>query len=443
MHTLEIEPQPRPFLPFVLRRAFGVVLVISLGCGDEGSDAASGADTSSGGMVQLGTGGQSSSGAGGSTANAGGSASASGGTSGSTGGAPSSGGSDGGSPSSGGSGETPTGGASTGGVSSGSGGNATGGTAAVVAGIFVPDPSWACGMPEGLVDPELGELVFSATLEIGAVRDVGGTQYGDRRFTDIKGGTTQGDLSASFLEGGLDFELTLENGTTELEQVAMLQADDGSYIYMRSCGIGPAGSDVVRFVPDFEVATTSSLAWLNTGTFMGKRTLDSAKNQMDLAIYDVSAASGDGPEVTWQDPAGVPQQPWDCLELSGGKGAEVFTETVGIGSSLSVGASKRGTRNVIPITGGSVSGRFTGSVVPAGADYQLLGGTATLDARYVLESNDGEFVLVRNCGPFGGMVPLFEARDDGPYAFLNENQFLSSDPGSAAGGVSITFYELQ
>jgi hypothetical protein len=44
-----------------------------------------------------------------------------------------------------------------------------------------------------------------------------------------------------------------------------------------------------------------------------------------------------------------------------------------LGGSLSVGASKRGTCNVIPITG-------------------------TLDARYVLASNDGEFVVVRNCG---------------------------------------------
>jgi hypothetical protein len=130
------------------------------------------------------------------------------------------------------------------------------------------------------------------------------------------------------------------------------------------------------------------------------------------------------------------------LKLTGTRGAEVFTEAVGIGSSLSVGASKRGTRNVIPITGGTVSGRFTGSVVSAGADYQLIGSQTTLDARYALESNDGEFVIVRNCGPFGALVPLFEARAAGPYGFLNENRFLSSDPGSAAGGVSITFYQI-
>ena len=32
---------------------------------------------------------------------------------------------------------------------------------------------------------------------------------------------------------------------------------------------------------------------------------------------------------------------------------------------------------------------------------------------------------------------------DGPYAFLNANDFVSSDPGSGSGGVSITFYQRQ
>ncbi|HEU5075309.1 MAG TPA: DUF3237 family protein [Polyangiaceae bacterium] len=94
-------------------------------------------------------------------------------------------------------------------------------------------------------------------------------------------------------------------------------------------------------------------------------------------------------------------------------------------------------------TGGTVIGRVTGSVVNAGADYQIVSGGATLDARYVLASNDGEFVIVRNCGPGGALVPLFETRAAGPYAFLNENTYLSSDPGVGYGGVSITFYELR
>jgi hypothetical protein len=34
----------------------------------------------------------------------------------------------------------------------------------------------------------------------------------------------------------------------------------------------------------------------------------------------------------------------------------------------------------------------------------------------------------------GALVPLFEARADGPYAFLNANTWVSSDPGMAGAG---------
>lgn len=340
-------------------------------------------------------------------------------------------------------GETSTGGGAGGTAGTASSQSSSTGGGSVDGVTIVPDPSWACGMPDGIVDPTLGELVFRGSLDVGEVREVGDTPYGTRRVTDITGGDVgDGTLEATFLGGGLDFELTLSNGASELEQVAMLRAADGTLIYLRTCGVAPSGDSVVRIVPDFEVANSSSLAWLNTGTFVGTRTLDQDAGTLEVAVYDVSMLPAAEPKLELEDPPEVADQPWDCLKLTGSKGAEVFTETVLIGSSLSVGASKNGTRNVIPITGGTVTGAFTGSVVSAGADYQLLGGTATLDARYVLESNDGEFVIVRNCGPFGGLVPLFETRSDGAYAFLNSNMFLSSDPGSAAGGVSITFYEL-
>lgn len=308
---------------------------------------------------------------------------------------------------------------------------------------LVPDPSWTCGMASGIPAPTLGQLVFRATLPLGSVRDVGTTPYGRRRFADVKGGTVAGSrIQATVLPGGLDFELTLSNGAVELEQVLMLRASDGALIYLRSCGVAPAGAAEVRVVPDFEVASSSALAWLNTGKFVGTRTIDAAAGTMQLDVYDVSSVAAGTTRVQLADPPGVPNQPWDCATATGTRGSSVFTETVTLGASLSVGASKRGTRNVIPITGGRVSGRLNGTVVSAGADYQLIGGSgARLDARYVLAANDGEYVLVRNCGPMGALVPQFEARSDGPYAFLDSNTYLSSDPGSASGGVSITFYE--
>jgi len=349
----------------------------------------------------------------------------------------------------GGSSPNATGGTNQGGSSTNAGGrSATGGTASTAGAssgadaTIVPDPSWACGMATGIPSPTLGKLVFHATLQLGTTHDVGATQYGNRRLYDVKGGTLTGDkIQATFLTGGLDLELTLSNGSIELEEIDVLKASDNTLIYLRSCGMAPAGSTSVRVVPDFEVATGSSLAWLNTGKFAGTRTLDATAKTITLDVYDISAVTVGEPRIQITDPSGVPNQPWDCSTTTGTKGTSVFTESVTLGGSQSIGASKRGTRNIIPITGGTVTGRLTGTIVPGGADYQLIGTTTKLDAKYTLASNDGEFVIVRNCGPMGALIPQFETRAAGPYAFLNTNAYLSSDPGSASGGVSITFYD--
>jgi hypothetical protein len=59
-----------------------------------------------------------------------------------------------------------------------------------------------------------------------------------------------------------------------------------------------------------------------------------------------------------------------------------------------------GMRRMIPITGGTVTGpQMQGRIVPGGADFQLIVGDGTqahLDARYVLELQDGSRVFVQN-----------------------------------------------
>jgi hypothetical protein len=286
--------------------------------------------------------------------------------------------------------------------------------------------------------------VFSATLELGETHEFGTTQYGERRLLDVSGGAFSGDrIKGTFLTLGLELELSLTNGTTEVEQIDILKTDDGALVYMRSCGIATADGTTARVIPDFEVANSSTYAWLNEGKYAATRVVDVAGGTVEFKVYDVSAVALGDSLVQFKDPAGLSNQPWNCSTQTGQKGASVFTENVTLGSSLSVGASKRGTRNIIPITGGTVSGDFKGSVLPGGADYQLLGGSTQLDARYTLRNDAGDYVLVRNCGPFGALIPQFEARADGPLAFLNANTFLSSDPGSGAGGVSLTFYQRQ
>lgn len=301
---------------------------------------------------------------------------------------------------------------------------------------FVPDTAWPCGQPAGLAPPAQGDLVFQATLNLSGTYDVGMTQYGRRRLRVISGGSFTGSrIQGTVLAGGLDLELILSNGVTELEQINVLRASDGTNIYVRNLGTAPAGVPGVRVALDFEAPTGGAQAWLNTGTYVGTRVLDASGNAIKLNVYDVSKAAIADPKIKIAVPPGT-HQPTACLKLTGTKGTAVFTETVTLGASFSF-TGKRGTRNIIPITGGSTSGRVTGRILSAGADYQLSG----LDARYMLAPSDGEYVLVRNCGPMGALVPQFEARADGPYAFLNSNTYLSSDPGSANNGVSITFSE--
>lgn len=444
------------------------------GCSDS-SDGSSGGAPGSGGSS---AGGSTSGGTNSAGGSANGGASANGGST-ASGGAPSSGGatvaaggaaaSSGGASSNGGSTSSSGGQASSGGSGSGSGGASVGGSAGSSAGggagasstgggsstagassgggsgdapTLVPDPSWTCGMPDGIPPPSAGKLVFSVSLNVSATHNVGNTQYGKRRQLDISGGTITGDkLKGTVMTGGLDYELTLSNGAMELEEILILKTSDTT-IFTRVCGVAAAGDSAIRIVPDFEAPTSGSAAWLNTTKLVGTRVVDSGGGKITLDIYDVSQASATSAKVQLKDPAGVPNVSWDCVGGSGSKGAEVFTENVTLGSSFSINNAKRGSRNVIPITGGTTTGKVTGKILNGGADYQLAGQSGTtLDARYTLAPNDGNFIIVRNCGPSNALIPAFEAASDGPYAFLNTGKFLSSAPGVGSGGVSITFSE--
>jgi hypothetical protein len=309
--------------------------------------------------------------------------------------------------------------------------------------LLLPDPSWTCGMPDGVPFPETGILVFEATFTVGEIDDFGKTQYGKRRLVQIEGGAVTGTrLTGTVARRGLDLTLELGNGAVEVEQVNVLTASDGALIYLRTCGAAPTAAEPVRMVADFEAPNGGKYAFLNSGTYVGLRAFDAARKTLSLRVYDVTAIPKPASTVKLSDPPGDRQQRYECKTPSGTRAAVVYTESVGIGDgSLTVGASKRGTRNVIPITGGTTSGRVKGTVLSSGADYQQIGAAFELDARYVIRTDDGVLVLVRNCGPLGALVPVFETRADGPYAWLNEDRWLSSDPGIGAGVVNLTIYD--
>ncbi|HEY8521552.1 MAG TPA: DUF3237 family protein [Gammaproteobacteria bacterium] len=308
---------------------------------------------------------------------------------------------------------------------------------------LIPHPSWDCSMPEGIPAPEAGSLVFEIDIPLERAAAIGRTPYGQRSVAIGLEGSVEGQrLTGTVAPGALDFELVLANGVIEIEQALVLQASDGSYIYARNAGTGPGAHDV-RVVMDFEAPNESVHAWLNAGKFVARRTLRAAEKSLHLAVYDVSSVAA-GAGIPIAKPADAPAQPWGYRAKREGEqqGDVLITENVTLAPSQRVGMSKRGERNIIPITGGTVRGRVNGKVLMGGADYQLLAPPpATIDAHYLWETDDGELVIVRNGGGFGALVPTFEARVDGPYAFLNAGLYLSSNPDRADGGVALTFYE--
>lgn len=75
-----------------------------------------------------------------------------------------------------------------------------------------------------------------------------------------------------------------------------------------------------------------------------------------------------------------------------------------VGDPVEVTATGGRRRRMVPIIGGTFEGRgelrVRGRIVPGGADWQLIhqDGVTEADARYVLESENGATVLVRNRG---------------------------------------------
>jgi hypothetical protein len=307
---------------------------------------------------------------------------------------------------------------------------------------LVPSSAWPCGMPQGIPGPATGEPVFDIDFTVGEVHDLGMTQYGHREQIDVTGGKVHGaKLDAELMGRGLDYQLTLDSGVVELEQLHILRVGS-SYVFMRNCGVSPGSASRIRVVVDFEAPSSSSAAWLNMGTFVGTREWDLATKSLHMKVYQVMATASAANAVTIPAPSPGPHPTWDCKKDGGTKAELVYTESVGIAGSVAVGASKRGSRNIIPITGGTTNDKLKGTVLNGGADYQLSSnGQFVLDARYTIKTDDGELIIVRNCGPGGALIPTFETRKDGKYAFLDEGDYLSSDPSVANSAVNLMIYK--
>src|SRR5262245_41440151 len=201
------------------------------------------------------------------------------------------------------------------------------------ANVLIPHESWNCGMPDGIPSPESGNLIFEMAMKFDKVLDVGKTPFGDRKVIVAQVGTLSGPrLTGTVMPGALDFELKLPNGTIEIEQIFVLKTDDGKYIYVRNAGTGADPNDV-RVVMDFEAPNAARSAWLNSGKYVARRSVNVAARTLTVQVYDVSSVSlpaGSANITRINKLAGTPNQSWDYRKPgpSEKQGDVLITETV-------------------------------------------------------------------------------------------------------------------
>ena len=142
-----------------------------------------------------------------------------------------------------------------------------------------------------------------------------------------------------------------------------------------------------------------------------------------------------------------------ATSLEGSKIETITTIFVQCSAPLEVGQTLDGYLRVIPIVGGTFSGKISGEVVPGGADWSLQkeDDIGHVHAKYTLRTDDGALIMIENEGyiqwkDFGRAAkttPRFACDVNGPYAWLNHGVYTGGlQPGETEGSIIITIYRL-
>lgn len=132
-----------------------------------------------------------------------------------------------------------------------------------------------------------------------------------------------------------------------------------------------------------------------------------------------------------------------------------YEAIVTLAAGTPVGKTPYGTRNRIPITGGTFEGpRIRGKVLPGGMDWQLARPDRMLDvyADYMMQADDGTLIHVINKGlisldparPYVRTIPWLEVAE-GPHDWLNQSLFtgtIGAPPSDRGSAVRITVYRI-
>lgn len=109
---------------------------------------------------------------------------------------------------------------------------------------------------------------------------------------------------------------------------------------------------------------------------------------------------------------------------------------VNVGTPSLIGPIGAGTRRLIPIVGGRVSGSLQGEIIPGGADWQTIhdNGNLQIEAHYALRTHNGEVVEVLSAGMRSASPQVLqrlnagESVDPGEYYFRTAIRFRTGAP---------------
>lgn len=163
---------------------------------------------------------------------------------------------------------------------------------AIIVSLLVPVMSYAEAWSKPEVNALTTELVMELKVLIGAPVNIGKSDYGNRRFIPITGGTVKGKgIKGEVMAGGADWQLTRQDGVTEIEAVYAIKTDDGNVIAVENWGlVAPVAGELrpyVRTNSRFH-APEGSYDWLNKRVFTGTITPSPKGDFVLIRIFQIN-----------------------------------------------------------------------------------------------------------------------------------------------------------
>ncbi len=117
--------------------------------------------------------------------------------------------------------------------------------------------------------PELkSEFLFTFTVTVAQLHDVGETPFGTRHIDMLGGGSFEGPrLRGAVLPGGIDQKLIRSDGAMTPNVRLVLQTDDDALIYMYYTGVRHGSPEVMRRIADGESVDPSEYYLRNAPFF--------------------------------------------------------------------------------------------------------------------------------------------------------------------------------